>query len=86
MPAAIKVEDLRVSYDNLEVLRGVSFEIPLGQGVVLLGANGCGKSTLMRSLNGLVKRDSGSIQILGRTLPVTSCRALRDIRRDMGYV
>lgn len=86
MTAAVCVEDLHVSYGDLEVLRGVSFEMPVGQGVVLLGANGCGKSTLMRSLNGLEKPQSGHVRILGKTLSGASNRDLRRIRRGMGYV
>jgi phosphonate transport system ATP-binding protein len=86
MISAITCEDVRVSYGDLQVLRGVSFEIAAGQGVVLLGANGCGKSTLMRSLNGLERLQSGIICIHGDNLTVASRRDLRRIRRGMGYV
>jgi phosphonate transport system ATP-binding protein len=86
MVSSITCEDVRVSYGDLQVLRGVSFDIPVGQGVVLLGANGCGKSTLMRSLNGLVKLQSGRIHIHGDSLADASRRDLRRIRRRMGYV
>jgi len=86
MTSAIACEDLRVSYGDLQVLRGVTFDIPVGQGVVLLGANGCGKSTLMRSLNGLEKLKSGRIHIHGDSLADASRRDLRRIRRGMGYV
>ena len=68
MTHAIEADRLVVSYGNLQVLRGISFTVPAGQGVVLLGANGCGKSTLMRSLNGLEKLQSGTIRIHGDTL------------------
>lgn len=86
MSVAITCSELRVSYGDLEVLRGVSFDIPVGQGVVLLGANGCGKSTLMRSLNGLERLQSGRILIEGKSLSESSRRELRQIRRSMGYV
>ncbi|CUX82157.1 MAG: phosphonate transport system ATP-binding protein [Roseibaca calidilacus] len=86
MNAAITCEDVRVSYGDLQVLRGVSFDIPAGQGVVLLGANGCGKSTLLRSLNGLEKLQSGRVMIHGASLTDASRRDLRKIRRSMGYV
>jgi phosphonate transport system ATP-binding protein len=86
MTPAIETENLRVSYGKLEVLRGVSFGIPAQQGVVLLGANGCGKSTLMRSLNALEKPQSGTIRIHGETLSTASGYRLREIRRGMGYV
>lgn len=86
MIPAIAAKDLRVSYGKLEVLRGVSFDMAEGQGVVLLGANGCGKSTLMRSLNGLEKLQSGTIHVHGEELSVARGRGLRQIRRGMGYV
>ncbi|KGK42765.1 ABC transporter [Nitrincola sp. A-D6] len=86
MTSAIKCENVLVAYGDLQVLRGVSFDITAGQGVVLLGANGCGKSTLMRSLNGLEKLQSGSICIHGDDLTKASGRQLRQIRRGMGYV
>ena len=86
MIPAIAAKDLRVSYGKLEVLRGVSFDMAEGQGVVLLGANGCGKSTLMRSLNGLEKLRSGTIHIHGEQLSVARGSQLRQIRRGMGYV
>src|SRR5690554_2800708 len=83
---AVKVANLHLSYGKLHVLRGVSFGIDAGEGVVLLGANGCGKSTLMRALNGLEKSQSGEIHIQGTDIANASSRALRSVRRDMGYV
>ena len=86
MTPAIAAKDLCVSYGKLNVLRGVSFDMAEGQGVVLLGANGCGKSTLMRSLNGLEKLTSGTIHIHDEQLSTARGRQLRQIRRGMGYV
>jgi phosphonate transport system ATP-binding protein len=86
MTPAIAAKDLCVSYGKLDVLRGVSFDMAEGQGVVLLGANGCGKSTLMRSLNGLEKLTSGTIHIHDEQLSTARGRQLRQIRRGMGYV
>ncbi|KPP87264.1 MAG: phosphonate transport system ATP-binding protein [Rhodobacteraceae bacterium HLUCCA08] len=86
MTPAISCEQVQVGYGDLQVLRGVSFDIPVGQGVVLLGANGCGKSTLLRSLNGLEKLQSGRIRIHGDSLHDASRRDLRRIRCSMGYV
>ncbi|MFN3662762.1 phosphonate ABC transporter ATP-binding protein [Yoonia sp.] len=86
MTPAIQAEKLFVSYGKLQVLRGISFTIPADQGVVLLGANGCGKSTLMRSLNGLEKLQSGTIRIHGDALSGASRSELRKIRQGMGYV
>lgn len=86
MTSAIACSELCVSYGSLQVLHGVSFDIPVGQGVVLLGANGCGKSTLLRSLNGLEKLQSGRIFVHGDSITDASRAELRRIRRGMGYV
>ena len=50
----LKVTDLKVSYGGIEALRGISFEVEQGQIVSLIGANGAGKSTTLRSNSGLV--------------------------------
>jgi phosphonate transport system ATP-binding protein len=82
----LRVQDVHVSYRSLQVLQGVSFDLHRGEGAVLLGANGCGKSTLMRTLNGLQRATRGRIEIDGRDITQLPGRALRAARRDMGYV
>ena len=83
---AIRAKDVHLSYGKLKVLRGVSFDLDAGEGVVLLGANGCGKSSLMRALNRLADIDSGSITVRGTDISTASGRALRSVRQEMGYV
>ncbi len=57
----LKVTDLVVSYGGIEALKGISFEGEQGQIVTLIGANGAGKSTTLRTITGLVKAASGSV-------------------------
>jgi len=57
----LKVKNLVVSYGGIEAIKGVSLEVPEGKIVTLIGANGAGKSTMLRSIVGLVKPLSGSI-------------------------
>ena len=64
----LKIEDLRVSYGGIQALRGISLEVPDGKIVTLIGANGAGKSTPLRTITGLVKASSGSIQWNGEEL------------------
>mgnify|MGYP004702555581 FL=1 len=64
----LKINDLHVSYGGIRAIRGVSFEIPDKEIVTLIGANGAGKSTTLRSVAGLVKPDSGSIELDGQEL------------------
>lgn len=64
----LKINDLHVSYGGIRAIRGVSLEIPDKEIVTLIGANGAGKSTTLRSVAGLVKPDSGSIELDGKEL------------------
>ena len=64
----IKIDDLVVSYGGIEALKGISLEVPSGKIVTLVGANGAGKSTTLKSIVGLVKPKSGSINYEGKDL------------------
>ena len=58
----LKIEDLHVSYGGIKAVKGIDIEVPKGEIVTLIGANGAGKSTTLRTIAGLVKADSGSIK------------------------
>jgi len=77
---AVEVRDLVVRRGRREVLRGLSFRVPRGAVVGLLGPSGSGKSTLLRSVVGTQVISSGEVQVLGR--PAGS----RSLRRSVGYV
>ena len=64
----LEIKDLHVSYGGIRALRGISLEVPDGKIVTLIGANGAGKSTMLRTITGLVKAQSGSIQWDGQEL------------------
>jgi branched-chain amino acid transport system ATP-binding protein len=64
----LSIKDLHVSYGGIKALRGISLEVPDGKIVTLIGANGAGKSTTLRTITGLVKAASGSIQWNGEEL------------------
>ena len=57
----LKISDLHVNYGGINALRGISLEVPDGEIVTLIGANGAGKSTTLRTITGLVKAASGSV-------------------------
>lgn len=57
----LKINNLHVSYGGIRAIRGIDMEVPDGKIVTLIGANGAGKSTTLRSVVGLVKADEGSI-------------------------
>ena len=65
MSSAVAVDDLRKSYNELQALRGVSFEIAQGEIFGLLGPNGAGKTTTVEILEGYRERDGGTVTVLG---------------------
>ncbi len=64
----LRVEDVRLSFEGHDVLRGVSFEVQRGEIYVLMGPSGCGKTSLLRCLVGLQRPTSGRIVVLGQDL------------------
>ncbi|MDE2456100.1 MAG: ABC transporter ATP-binding protein [Burkholderiales bacterium] len=80
----LAVEALETYYGDSHVLRGVSFELPAGVALGLLGRNGMGKTTLIRSVLGLVRPASGRVSWMGEV--VTGQPTERIVRRGIGYV
>jgi ABC-2 type transport system ATP-binding protein len=74
---AIVVSELRKSYGRIEALRGISFEVAVGEVFGLLGPNGAGKTTTVEILEGYRPRDGGTASVLGHD-PGTSPKALRE--------
>ena len=65
MSKILEVKDLCVSYGGIQAVKNISFEVEEGQIVTLIGANGAGKSSTLRSIVGLVKPSSGSVLLAG---------------------
>jgi urea transport system ATP-binding protein len=80
----LKVKDIHQYYGGSHILRGLSFEAKPGKVTVLLGRNGVGKTTLLRSLMGLVPIKSGSIEFDGK--PLAHRTPYERARAGMGYV
>jgi branched-chain amino acid transport system ATP-binding protein len=64
----LKITDLKVNYGGIEAVKGISFDVPEKSIVTLIGANGAGKSTTLRSIAGLVKPGKGKIEFLGEDI------------------
>ena len=64
----LSVKDLQVNYGGIEAVKGISFDVPAGDIVTLIGANGAGKSTTLKAIAGLVKPRSGSIVFEGTNI------------------
>jgi branched-chain amino acid transport system ATP-binding protein len=68
LPAFLAVEDLWVSYDRIQAVRGVSFHVGAGEIVTLIGANGAGKSSILQTISGLLKATKGKVTLAGEDL------------------
>ena len=64
----LKVENLETYYGNVAALRGISFEVTEGQIVTLLGSNGAGKSTTLKSISGLIPTNAGKVTFCGEDI------------------
>ena len=64
----LEVRDLQVSYGAIQAVQGVSFEMDKGEIVALIGSNGAGKSTILRTISGLEHAKNGSIVFQGTEL------------------
>ncbi|GFP20442.1 branched-chain amino acid transport system ATP-binding protein [Candidatus Hakubella thermalkaliphila] len=62
----LKVENLHVYYDAIHAIKGVSLDVSQGEIVTLIGANGAGKTTILRTISGLEKAREGKIEYLGK--------------------
>jgi len=76
--AMLEVEDIRTFYGNIEALKGISLTVEEGEIITLIGSNGAGKSTTLRSISGLTPPRTGSIRFEGKEI---STMAAQDIVR-----
>jgi branched-chain amino acid transport system ATP-binding protein len=80
----LRIDDLRVSYGRVPVLKGISLQVNTGEIVGLVGPNGAGKTTTLSTVFGLIKPDSGSILLNGR--PLTGQAPERIVRLGLALV
>ena len=64
----LKIEDLKINYGGIEAVKGISLDVPEGKIITLIGANGAGKSSTLRSISGLVRPKSGKIIFNGEDI------------------
>ena len=83
---AIIFEDVHLSFEDLSVLSGISFELKRGETKVILGVAGSGKSTMLKLCLGLIKPDAGHIYVLGHDVTAMKEEELFDLRSQVGIV
>jgi phospholipid/cholesterol/gamma-HCH transport system ATP-binding protein len=82
----IEFKDVRIGFDDGEVLRGVSFDVSPGETKVILGESGSGKTLIMKLAAGLLRADSGRVSVMGHPIGEMSEEELLDFRRHLGFV
>ena len=80
----LKVEDIHVYYGNIHAVKGISFHVDEGEIVSLIGANGAGKSTVLKTISGVLRAKSGSISFLGPD--ITKGEAHKFVRQGIAHV
>lgn len=72
----LKVTDINVYYGAIHAIQGVSFDVAQGEIVTLIGANGAGKSTILKTISGILRSKTGSIEFSGDSISHTETRKL----------
>ena len=80
----LNVSDIHVYYGAIHAVKGVSFEVNDGEVVALIGANGAGKSTILKTVSGLMHPRSGSIQFMGQD--ITHANAYKLVQHGLAHV
>jgi phospholipid/cholesterol/gamma-HCH transport system ATP-binding protein len=86
MTDLVEIADLRFSYGELEIFRGLSLKIPKGKVVAILGGSGSGKSTLLKLIGGQLSPAGGSIRVAGKNVHELGADELYALRRKMGMM
>ena len=76
MEPILNVEDINVYYGSIHAVKGVSFQVNLGEIDTLIGANGAGKSTTLNTISGLLHSKTGSITFMGEALNKYPCHKI----------
>ncbi|GAA5020878.1 ABC transporter ATP-binding protein [Marivirga lumbricoides] len=81
----IEIKGLYKSFGDLEVLKGVDFNLQKGQNIAVLGKSGTGKSVLIKIIVGLLKPDRGSVNVLGKEVNQLNAKELDALRLRVGF-
>jgi len=83
--AIISIRDLKKSFDNNVVLKGIEVDVFKGENIAVLGRSGSGKSILIKIISGLLKPDSGTVKVLGKEVNKLSKKDLQELRLKIGF-
>lgn len=81
---ALEIEDLHVSIGPFQIIQGISFNLPVNESLALLGRNGAGKTTILKSIIGIIPPRKGSIRFLGKE--IAGLPSYQIARMGVGYI
>lgn len=82
----VEVDDVSFAYERRPILTGVSLKIPRGKVIAIMGASGCGKTTLLRLISGQVRPTRGTVRVDGQVVHELDREGLYRLRRRMGML
>ncbi|MEO7622770.1 MAG: ABC transporter ATP-binding protein [Gallionella sp.] len=86
IPALVEISDLHFAYDKRPILKGINMAIQKGRLIAIMGSSGCGKTTLLRHIGGVLKPTKGSVKINGKVIHELDQHDLYAMRRKMGML
>jgi phospholipid/cholesterol/gamma-HCH transport system ATP-binding protein len=86
MENLVEIKDVNFSYDVRPVLKGINMTVPRGKIVAIMGLSGCGKTTILRMIAGVLKPKTGTVKVAGRTISELDQQGLYEMRRRMGML
>ncbi|MFO8234185.1 MAG: ATP-binding cassette domain-containing protein [Bacteroidales bacterium] len=82
----IKIEHLKKSFDNLEILKDINITVKKGENIAIIGQSGIGKSVFIKCLVRLIQPDAGNIEIFGKDVLQQDSEGLKKIRQNIGFL
>lgn len=86
MENLVEIKDVNFAYDVRPVLKGVNMTVPRGKIVAIMGLSGCGKTTVLRMISGVLTPVSGTVTVGGRVVSELDQKGLYEMRRKMGML
>ncbi|CAN5251215.1 ABC transporter ATP-binding protein [soil metagenome] len=80
-----RIRHIKKSFGSLEVLKDISLDLHQSENLVILGRSGTGKSVLIKCMVGLIRADSGEIEVLGFNVPTLNGEQLNELRQQVGF-
>ena len=86
MENLVEIKDVNFKYDVRPVLKGINMTVPRGKIIAIMGLSGCGKTTILRMIAGVLRPQTGTVKVDGRVVHELDQRALYALRRRMGML